>query len=178
MSAHKSIIVGVLGSGKKEYADRSLGLGQWLAKQGVHLITGGGRGVMASVSRAFFETPGRKGLVIGVLPCRPDDHLCRLKEGYPNPWVEIPIATHLPLSGLRGEEPLSRNHINILSSDVVIALPGGPGTLSEVCLADQYGRPVIAYLHEKGELRGFPSSVPIVDTLFGVQQFLKSRLDL
>jgi len=29
----------------------------------------------------------------------------------------------------------SRNHINILSSDVVIALPGSKGTYSEVMLA-------------------------------------------
>ena len=30
---------------------------------------------------------------------------------------------------------MSRNHVNVLSSDVVVALPGGPGTLSELRLA-------------------------------------------
>ena len=37
----------------------------------------------------------------------------------------------------------ARNLINVLSSDVVIACPGGAGTLSEVALALKNGRPVI-----------------------------------
>lgn len=43
--------------------------------------------------------------------------------------------THLPLSGPFGTEDRSRNHISILSSDVVVALPGGDGTSSELQLA-------------------------------------------
>ena len=112
---HRRPIVGIIGSGDAEWAERTTDLGGWLARMGVHLLTGGGKGVMVSISRAFSEIPDRKGLVIGVLPCQPDDPFSRPKEGYPNPWVEIPIATHLPLSGNEGAEPLSRNHINILS---------------------------------------------------------------
>lgn len=65
------------------------------------------------------------GMAIGVLPCREDDPHCQPKPGYPNPWVEVPLVTHLPLSEPRGTEPLSRNHIIVLSSAAVIALPGG-----------------------------------------------------
>ena len=39
-----------------------------------------------------------------------------------NRFVELPIRTHLHLSGAQGTELASRNHINVLSSDVVIAL--------------------------------------------------------
>ncbi len=59
--------------------------------------------------------------------------------------MEIAIATHLPLSGAQGEDPLSRNHINILSADMIVALPGGAGTLSEVRLAQRYRKPLIAW---------------------------------
>jgi len=40
--------------------------------------------------------------------------------------------------------------VNVLSSDVVIALRGGAGTLSEVALALKAGRPVIALDFDPG----------------------------
>ena len=123
-------IVGVMGSGSERYADQAARLGRWLAKQDVHLLTGGGGGVMGAVSRAFYETPIRTGLVIGIVPGDPCRAGLRGREGYPNPWVEIPIFTHLALRGARGTEPMSRNHINVLSSDVLIALPGGQARLA------------------------------------------------
>ena len=169
-------IVGVMGSGKVEWAERATELGRWLAREGVHLLTGGGNGVMTSISRAFFKVPNRKGVVIGVLPGQAGDQSYRPKEGYPNPWVEIPIFTHLPKSGNQGTDPLSRNHINILSSDVVIAMPGGPGTVSEVQLALEYHRPVVAYLHHTDELSGIPPTVPVVKTLRAVQEFIEPHL--
>jgi uncharacterized protein (TIGR00725 family) len=98
-------IVGVLGSGTSPHTERASRLGRWLADRGVHLLTGGGGGVMATVSKAFYESPGRRGLVIGIIPCQ--EGSVRPKHGYPNEWVEIPILTHLPLSGTRGTEPLS-----------------------------------------------------------------------
>src|SRR5262245_25652645 len=90
-------VVGVMGSGDTEHADKAEPLGRWLAAERVHLLTGAGQGVMAAVSRAFHSTPGRAGLVVGVAPCGdpPDSP----RAGYPNQWVELVIRTHLPLSG-------------------------------------------------------------------------------
>ena len=119
-------IVGVMGSGTEPHAERARPLGMWLASEGVHLLTGGGGGVMAAVSRAFFEVPDRAGRVIGVLPASTEASPPAPPSGYPNPWVEIPLLTHLSLSGARGTDPLSRNHLNVLSSDVIVALPGNP----------------------------------------------------
>jgi len=82
----------------------------------------------------------------------------------PNPWVEVPIRTHLPLSGVDGTDPRSRNHINVLTADVVVALPGGDGTRSEVRLALRYGRPVVAFLGPAGLPHGWPP-VPVATTL-------------
>lgn len=169
-------IVGIMGSGEHEWPERSEPLGRFLAEIPAHLLTGGGRGVMAAVSRAFSAVPHRKGLVLGVLPCRADDPLCRPREGYPNPHVEVAIRTHLPLSGSQGASLRSRNHINVLSSDAIVALPGGAGTLSEVTLALGYGRPVAAWIESAEELPGLFPEIPIVRSLAEVGDFLDKAL--
>ncbi len=135
-------IVGVMGSGEREHRALSAPLGRRLAQMDVHLLTGGGGGVMAAVSREFARVQPRPGRIIGVLPSL-DGEEPRIRSGcYPNPWVEVPIRTHL---GRDGSLPTSRNHINVLSSDVVVALPGGRGTASEVDLAIKYGRPLVLF---------------------------------
>jgi len=143
-------IVGVMG-GKIDFPELTLPLGRLIARLGYHLLTGAGRGVMEGVSRAFFESENRQGLVLGVvrstLPC--DDVPSEHREYIPNmlnPWVEIPIYTHLHLSST---SCLSRNHINVLSSDIIIGLPGKEGTASEIALAIQYGMPVIIFVGDE-----------------------------
>ena len=137
--------VAVIGSHSDEHRELADPLGQWLATLGVNLLTGGGPGVMESVSRAFANGPATRGAVIGVIPAAADTHGERrppLKDGYPNPHVEIPILTHLHRSGKKhGKDSLSRNHINVLSAQVVIALPGSGGTQAEFELAEAYGVP-------------------------------------
>jgi uncharacterized protein (TIGR00725 family) len=164
-----------MGSGSEEHRERAEALAEILAALPVNLLTGGGGGVMTSVSRAFAEHPGRQGLVIGVLPSREDDPLHRPKPGYPNPWVEVVIRTHLPYSGARGTDPLSRNHVNVLSSDAIVVLPGGAGTASEAALALSYRRPAIGFL-EPGELPGLPEALPWTLDPERVRRFLEAAL--
>lgn len=132
--------------------------------------------MMAAVSESFYHTPNRRGLVIGVLPL--DESLEEPRDGYPNQWVEIPITTHLPLGGDRGAEPMSRNHINVLTSDVIVALPGDAGTGSEVRLAVRYGRPLIAFVESDEEIPELPNGVSTSSSLEGVQTFVVDRLGL
>jgi len=134
-----------MGSGTTDVPALTSALGKRIAADGYHLLTGAGAGVMAGVSRGFFECKKRLGLVIGIVPGSIDlerSPRYQPKTGYPNQWVELPIYTHLPLSGVQGQDTLSRNHINILSSDVIVVLPGGPGTASELELARRYGKTV------------------------------------
>jgi uncharacterized protein (TIGR00725 family) len=165
-----------MGSGTVAHEKRAAAVGEWLATERVHLLTGGGRGVMEAVSRAFHGVSPRAGLVIGIVPGNVDAGDYAPREGYPNPWVEIPIYTHLSLSGDRGAEPLSRNHINVLSANVLIALPGSLGTASEVALARRYGRPLIAYLDHADQIEGLPSGTVVEPDLERVQQFVRSNL--
>jgi uncharacterized protein (TIGR00725 family) len=174
-SVNRLPIIGVMGSGTRPYAERAVPLGRWLAQTGVHLLTGGGGGVMETVSRGFHELSDRIGRVIGILPGGDIQALYGSTE-YPNRWVEIAIRTHLPFSGQRGTDILSRNHINVLSADVVVALPGGLGTSSEVSLCMHYHKPVIAWLDHPEEIPDLPASVPIVATLAQVESFVESEL--
>jgi uncharacterized protein (TIGR00725 family) len=168
-------IVGVMGSGSHAEADHCSGLGRWLASERVHLLTGGGTGAMAAVSRAFFEADNREGLVIGILPSD-GARSPNAPAGYPNAWVELPIRTHLHLSGTQGTALASRNHINVLTSDVIIALPGSLGTRSEVDLAIHYQKPLVAYLQDRGEIPGLPETVPVVSSLEQVKAFVHEAL--
>ena len=141
--------VGVIGSGIEKHSQLSEPVGCWLAEQGCDLINGGGGGVMEAVSQAFAESPGRKGNVIGVIPASgscdsPDARSAYAPlHGYPNAWVDVPIYTHLPLSGTSGKDIASRNHIIILSADAIVAFPGGAGTRSEIQLSQEYGKPLL-----------------------------------
>lgn len=168
-------IVGVMGSGSSADEERCVLLGRWLAGERAHLLTGGGGGVMAAVSRAFFETENRAGMVIGVLPAERAGGR-DAPAGYPNPWVELCIRTHLHLSGAEGTDIASRNHINVLSSQVIIALPGSWGTRSEVELALRYQKPLVAYLQDRDEIPGLPDAVPVVGMLQDVKSFVREAL--
>lgn len=174
MAIDRLPIVGVMGSGSQPHRKKAARLGNWLARKRVHLLTGGGGGVMASVSQAFYETSPRHGLVIGIIPC--EEGTFRPRAGYPKPWVEIPIFTHLPLSGTQGMRPLSRNHINVLSSNVIVALPGGAGTASEVVLAQSYQRSVVCYLESREEIPGLPAGIHVCSNIKELKRFLRDRL--
>ncbi len=162
-----------MGSGSEEHADLAGPLGEALARAGYNLLTGGGGGVMTAVSRSFVSVADRSGLAIGVLPGDVGERgEYRPRPGYPNEHVEIVIRTHLPLVGEHGADPLSRNHLNVLSSDAIVALPGGAGTRSEVELAVRYGRPVIRYLRAGDPGPGDPRGVPIARDVEAVLRFI------
>lgn len=153
-------IIGVIGSGAEPHAHLSVPLGKRLAEKGFHLINGGGGGVMGAVAQAYTGVKERSGNVIAVLPaagpCDAPDKRAAYKAppGYPNPFSDLTVRTHLHLSGAQGQEIASRNHIIVLTADVVIALPGGAGTRSEIGLSLEYGKPLIL-LSPNGEWEEF-----------------------
>jgi uncharacterized protein (TIGR00725 family) len=163
--------VGVIGSGADEHAELAEAVGPLLARLGVNLLTGGGGGVMTSVSRVYTRSARAAGICIGIIPCAPGDP-GKPRNGYPNPFVELPIYTHLPESGVDGTSALSRNHLNVLSSAALVALPGGAGTASEIELAERYGRPVILYAPDARLAAGLPAGPRRVATLREVEDFL------
>lgn len=128
-------VIGVMGGGRADAAAETLAreVGALIAAEGWVLLNGGRDcGVMAASAAGAAEAGG---LVVGVLP---GDDFSGVAAG-----VEIAIPTGM------GD---ARNVINILASRVVIALPGGAGTVSEVAHALKAGRPVVAVGWDPGEV--------------------------
>jgi uncharacterized protein (TIGR00725 family) len=165
--------VGVMGSSEHEQATLAEPLGALLARLEVNLLTGAGSGVMTAVSRAYLRARRGRGVSIGIVPCASREIRNQPRAGYPNAFVELAIHTHLPVSGGQGLDDLSRNHINILSSNAIVALRGSAGTISEVELALRYARPVIGFASHARELAHFPGGLRRSYDLDEVEAFLR-----
>jgi predicted Rossmann-fold nucleotide-binding protein len=167
-------VVAVIGSGTAAELDACRQIGRLVAELGCDLLTGAGGGTMEAVARAFCERRDElssAALSIGIVPgAIGADGRYATKPGYPNPWVELAIYTHLPRSGADGKDMLSRNHINVLSADAIVVLPGGAGTQSEVELARQYGVAAIAYGRQT------PDGVEHATQVGRVREFLVGQL--
>lgn len=119
------VYVGVIGAGlcSIEVSGWAEAIGAGIARRQGVLICGGLGGVMEAAARGARREGG---LVVGVLPGTDR------KEG--NAHLSLSLATGL------GD---ARNAIVARASDVLIAIDGGYGTLSEIGLALKMGRPVI-----------------------------------
>lgn len=117
-------IIGVIGSSEPGNAGLSLAceVGRLLAEAGMVLVTGGLGGVMEAASRGCSEAGG---LVLGILP---DDN-----PDSANPYVDIAIP-----SGMGH----ARNVLVAQTAQVLIAVEGALGTLSEIAIGLKTGRAV------------------------------------
>jgi uncharacterized protein (TIGR00725 family) len=99
-------------------------VGQQVARAGATLICGGLGGVMRASARGAL---GAGGETIGILPTA--------SASDANEYIRTPIATGLGVV---------RNLVVVTSADVVVAVGGRHGTLSEIGLALRMGRHVVA----------------------------------
>lgn len=152
----------VVGSGQAGHGYQRFAqcLGYLLAQRQVHLLTGGGQGIMSDVAEGFCAYSERLGLSIGVLPRNAEDTGAR--AGYPNEWIDLPIFTHLR-NEQGPESRSSRNWINVLSASRLLIFPGRAGTLAECQLSCQWTEvPRVALFDERrisGPDRDFAESV-------------------
>ncbi len=108
-------------------------LGGLIAKEGWILLNGGrASGIMEASARGVKENGG---LTIGILPGN--------DPAWASEYIDIPILTGIGFA---------RNYINVLTSDVVVALPGKTGTVSEIALALNIGKKVISLNFDLGPL--------------------------
>ena len=118
--------VSVVGSGTVtgELYQKAREVGRLVAERGGTVVCGGLSGVMEAAARGAAEAGGT---AIGILP---DEDRERANE-------------HLSYSIATGTGH-ARNLAVVCSGDVVIAVGGEYGTLSEIGLARKVGRPVVA----------------------------------
>ena len=101
-----------------------------IAKSNSILITGGLGGVMKAASKGAKESGG---LTIGIIPQND------MSEA--NEFCDVVIPSGIGLM---------RDFLNALSADGVIAIGGGSGTLSEICAAYMYSKPIVVLKNSGG----------------------------
>ncbi len=121
----------IIGSGDDDSLENTVyQIGRYIAENNWVLITGGRGGVMEAASRGASDAGG---VVIGIIPGS--------QFSDANAYCNIVIPTGLGYA---------RNVINVLSGDVIVAIGGKAGTLSELAYAWQFGKPVINCLFAEG----------------------------
>jgi uncharacterized protein (TIGR00725 family) len=99
--------------------------GELAAQAGFIVLTGGRGGVMSEAARGARAAGG---LTIGLLPTD--------KHADANEHLDIVLPTGIGYA---------RNMLTALGGDVMVAVPGGQGTLQEMSYAVDYGRPVLSW---------------------------------
>ena len=146
-------IVSVIGghSCNKEVEQLAHNLGEKLAKVVDILVCGGLSGTMKAVCSGFKAAGG---LTIGILPS--------YDKNDANAFVDISIPTGMGLA---------RNVLVVKSADVVVALPGEMGTLSEVAYCLQFGIPVISL--NSWDIKGVIKVKTVDEAVDKVRELLK-----
>ena len=117
--------IGVIGGSRASARDedRAREIGRRIAEAGAVLVCGGLSGVMRAAARGAREAGG---LTVGILPgASPSDA---------NPFIDVAVATGLGYT---------RNALVVMNADVLIAVAGEFGTLSEIAYGNIFGKPVI-----------------------------------
>src|SRR5690349_17186688 len=122
---NRVVHVAVVGSGSagRDELVRAEEVGRLLATRGAIVVSGGLGGVKEATCRGAKSSGGT---TVGILP--------GLDRGDANAWVDVAIPTGL------GE---ARNALVVRAADVVIAIGGEYGTLSEIALALKTGKRVV-----------------------------------
>ena len=123
-------IISIIGASEinKDLEKKTIELGRLLAKNRFVVSCGGLTGVMEAVCKGVKQ---ENGLTIGIIPFKDKSNA--------NKYVDIPI----PFSQ-------ARNIVVVLSGDVIVAIGGKAGTLSELCFSWIYDKPIIALENVEG----------------------------
>ena len=105
-------------------------VGSEVTKSNSVLITGGLGGVMRAACHGAQESGGT---TIGIIPQDNSSHA--------NEFCDIVIPSGMGLT---------RDFLNTLSADGVIVVGGGSGTLSEICAAYMYKKPIVTLKNSGG----------------------------
>lgn len=118
----------VIGHGKNgctpEHERIAYEVGVEVARSGSVLVTGGLDGIMRAASHGAKDIGG---ITVGIIP--------QGDFSYANEFCDVVIPSGMGMS---------RDFLTALSSDGIIIVGGGSGTLSEMCAADMNKKPMVA----------------------------------
>lgn len=116
--------VAVIGShDDSRFLNEAREIGRHIARRHWVLVCGGRGGIMEAASKGAAEEGG---IVVGILP--------GIDFSDANPYLTAAVASGIGFA---------RNSMNVLSGDVIVAIGGKTGTMSELSYAFQYGKPII-----------------------------------
>lgn len=142
------------------YFQKTEELGIWMGKQGKTLVYGGANmGLMECVALAVKQNNGR---VIGVVPTKLEEH---------------ENVSALPDKIIHTKNLSDRKDVILTESDVLVALPGGIGTLDEVFHI--MASASIGYHHKKVifyNIDGFYNDLLEILNMFEKKQFTRHSL--
>ena len=123
--------IGIIGANKamcsQEMYDFAEQLGKSMATKDRSFICGGLGGIMESVCKGVKQSPNTyKGQTVGILPSN------NVKDA--NPYIDVAIPTGAGFE---------RNIEIVQRADILIAIGGGAGTLSEIAFAWQLKKTVL-----------------------------------
>ena len=125
-------IISIVGGSEidKETEKKTVEVGRLIAKNNYAVACGGLSGVMEAACRGVKE---ENGLTIGIIP--------HTDKTMANKFVDIVIPC--PFSQ-------ARNIVVVLTGDACLAISGKAGTLSEICFAWIYQKPIVALSSVEG----------------------------
>jgi hypothetical protein len=147
--------VGIIGGSSPEIKHLKIAeeLGKLIAQNGYILVNGGLKGVMEASARGA-KTQG--GMVIGILPGKSAQDA--------NPYIDIAIPTGLGYL---------RNALVVLNSDVLVAIDGEYGTLSEIAYTQIYGKKIFGI--ETWDIRGVNAVDSPQAAIRRIQEYFQNR---
>ena len=130
----KKIQIGVMGSAEdlnysKEALECAKEIGKEIAKSGNILVYGAEKEYSSLSTNAAMEASKYNGITVGVTPGKKKDIYGEFR-----PTIIVPCG--LEMGG-------GREFTLVLSCDVIIAIGGGSGTLTEMAIAYQAGIPIV-----------------------------------
>ena len=125
MEIRKRIRIGVIGGARPQakYRKQAEEVGRLIAEKGAILVCGGLSGVMEAAAHGVRRAGG---FSLGILPGNSPQEA--------NPYIDMAVATGMGFS---------RNNLVVMNSDVLIAIDGEYGTLTEIAYARVYGKKII-----------------------------------
>ncbi|WP_293448616.1 TIGR00725 family protein [Persephonella sp.] len=122
-------VISVIGSSTaKENSDEYMfayRLGKLIGRKGFAVVCGGREGIMEAVCKGVKEEGG---LTIGIMPSLTGEEA--------NPYVDLKVNTGLGHL---------RNPIVVATGEIVVAISGNYGTLSEIAYSKIFGKTVLGY---------------------------------
>ncbi len=130
--------------------------GEYIARAGAILVTGGGPGAMEAACRGAKHAGGT---TLGLLP--------GTSRTAGNAFLDIVVPTGM------GE---MRNVLVVRTGDGVLAVGGGFGTLSEIALALKMGKPLVGIGSWSAQIDGLAAPVPCAGTVAEAMGMLMEAL--